>query len=99
MIKCPRERLLLLRIETFHSDEVLPQILCILGEAAPFPMDVELDRGSKRTTIQIRFDSLAMRPTARLLCRVEALRAVQTADFFDQTDQSIDVGSKQRRAR
>lgn len=98
MTKTPRERLLSLRIEALHSEELLPQILCILGEANPFPIDVELDRGSKRMTIHIRFDSLAMRPTAPLLSRVSALHAVQSADFLDQADRSIDVGPK-RRAR
>lgn len=96
MTKCPRDRLLSLRVETFQSDEVLPEILWILGANNVFPIDVELDRASRRMTIQIRFDSLLMRPTARLLCRLETLRGVQSAEFFDQADQLIDVGWKRR---
>ncbi|NIJ37405.1 hypothetical protein FHR22_002089 [Sphingopyxis panaciterrae] len=96
MMKCPRDRLLSLRVETFHSDEVLPEILLILGAEEVFPIDVELERASRRMTIQVRFDSLLMRPTAGLLRRLETLRAVQSADFFNQADQLIDVGWKRR---
>lgn len=94
--KCPRENCLRLHIETFHCPDVLSRILAILAELGERPVEIDYDRGVKRTRIIIVIDRARIVPTARLLCRIEVLRQVRWADYFDGDGQALDIGWTKR---
>lgn len=91
-----RDHCLLLHIEAFHCSEVLVRILALLADFDFHPVEIDYDRGAKRTRIVIRFDRAALLPTARLLSRIEALKNVRSADYFDGAGVALDVGWKKR---
>lgn len=81
--KCPREQLLLLRVEAAHCPNVFRHILHFVTAAAAVPVDVTLENGAKRLTIEIVLDRTAIDPTCRFLSQIEDIPAVKSAEFLD----------------
>lgn len=81
--KSPRERLILLRVETSPCTLVLDRILFYVNKAAMQPTDMAIEYGSKWQTIEISLDRDIFQPSEVFLMHLEALPAVKLAEFCD----------------
>ncbi len=81
--KCPRGRLVYLRVEARPDPTLLERILGGLSRGTIRPVDVAILREGKWQQIDITFDGRGTAISHELLARIEALPAVRSAERVD----------------
>lgn len=88
-VKCPRERLVALWIETNLCPEIAGHILRFVRAESLIPIGVVIDKGIETQLIGILLDSGTFVPSQRLINQVERSPSVVSADLIDHAGRSL----------
>lgn len=88
LLKCPREHVLILCVETTRCADVLARLLNLLSSEKLVPADITVERGTTRQWIGVHFDPLEHHLPERMIGRIARMPAVGNVALIDYATRS-----------